>query len=168
MKMLRTMNRRNLCIAAAISLVAIVLVTETNQMKGDTMKTQQKAIVIALIGTLAVSSLTAVPAFAATSEPPSREAEVYVLEEEGAGTTTLRERGRYTDSYSKEWCDSHGFQNNRPVPHAVPLNSKERKCLTDFYLSVTGDILLAGVTLNPAGIYIGTPIAAFQLFNCLS
>lgn len=81
------------------------------------MKTQQKAIVIALIGTLAVSSLTAVPAFAATSEPPSREAEVYVLEEEEAGTTTLRERGRCTDSYSKEWCDSHGFQNNRPVPH---------------------------------------------------
>lgn len=124
MKMLRNMNRRNLCIAAAISLVAIVLVAETNQMKGDTMKTQQKAIVIALIGTLAVSSLTAVPAFAATSEPPSREAEVYVLEEEGAGTTTLRERGRCTDSYSKEWCDSHGFQNNRPVPHKVPLNKK--------------------------------------------
>lgn len=79
MKTLRNMNRRNLCIAAAISLVAIVLIAETNQMKGDTMKTQQKAIVIALIGTLAVSSLTAVPAFAATSEPPSREAEVYGL-----------------------------------------------------------------------------------------
>ena len=121
MKMLTTMNRRNLCIAAAISLVAIVLVAETKPDEGrDTMKTQQKAIVIALMGTLAVSSLTAVPAFAATSEPPSREAEVYVLEEEGAGTTTLRERGRCTDSYSKEWCDSHGFQNNRPVPQRSP------------------------------------------------
>ena len=120
MKTLRTMNRRNLCIAAAISLVAIVLVTETNQMKGDTMKTQQKAIVIALIGTLAVSSLTAVPAFAATSEPPSREAEVYVLEEEEAGTTTLRERGRCTDSYSKEWCDSPRVPEQPPRPARSP------------------------------------------------
>lgn len=166
MKMLRNMNRRNLCIAAAISLVAIVLVAETNQMKGDTMKTQQKAIVIALIGTLAVSSLTAVPAFAATSEPPSREAEVYVLEEEEAGTTTLRERGRCTDSYSKEWCDSHGFQNNRPVPHKVPLNKKEEDCLRKFFISETGQLLKAGI--GPSGkSFIGLAQPVFELFLCL-
>ena len=133
------------------------------------MTTQQKPIILAVIGALVASSLTAAPTLAIASEATSQEAEVYTLEnEKETGETILRERGRCTDSYSKEWCDAHGFQNNRPVPHAVPLNSKERKCLTDFYLSVTGDILLAGVTLNPAGIYIGTPIAAFQLFNCLS
>lgn len=41
------------------------------------------------------------------------------------------ERGRCTDSYSKAWCDSHGFANNRPVPHKVKLNAKEEACLRD-------------------------------------
>lgn len=38
------------------------------------------------------------------------------------------ERGQCTDVYSKAWCDSHGYKNNRPVPKAVPLNAKEREC----------------------------------------
>lgn len=130
------------------------------------MKTQQKAIVIALIGTLAVSSLTAVPAFAATSEPPSREAEVYVLEEEEAGTTTLRERGRCTDSYSKEWCDSHGFQNNRPVPHKVQLTEKEAECYWGLIRN-GAEWVVTAVTKDARGFLFATADVASTLFKCL-
>lgn len=129
------------------------------------MKAQQKVIVIALIGTLAVPSLTAAPAFAAASEPPSPEAEVYVLEEEEAGTTTLRERGRCTDSYSKEWCDSHGFQNNRPVPHKVKLTKKEADCYWGLVQAGVGGAI-GTVTQGPGGALQAAAAVAWALWNC--
>lgn len=129
------------------------------------MKTQQKAIAIALIGTLAASSLTAAPAFAAASEPSSQKAEVYVLEEEESGATTLRERGRCTDSYPKEWCDSHGFQNNRPVPHKVQLTKKEADC----YWSLVGAGLtgaIGTVVSGPGGALTAAADVAWTLWMC--
>lgn len=128
----------------------------------------KKAFVTLMISLIVLSPTLAIatPVFAETALTTNNE--IYVPDtynsEEGI---VPYERGRCTDSYSKEWCDSHGFANNRPVPHSVQLNAKEKKCLTSFYISAAGQILIAGVTLNPAGIYIGTPVAAFQLWNCL-
>lgn len=80
---------------------------------------------------------------------------------------TIMERGRCTDVYPKDWCNAHGYKNNRPVGASVTLNSREKKCLEDFYLDSARNILISGVTMNPAGIYIGTPYAAIKLWRCL-
>ena len=59
------------------------------------MTTQQKPIILAVIGALVASSLTAAPTLAIASEATSQEAEVYTLEnEKETGETILRERGR--------------------------------------------------------------------------
>lgn len=77
------------------------------------------------------------------------------------------ERGRCADSYSKAWCDSHGFANNRPVPHKVKLIPKEEACLRDLYVAGTAGVIAGYVTKGPGGALYATARAAYQLFTCL-
>ena len=78
----------------------------------------------------------------------------------------VRERGRCTDSYSKEWCNAHGFTNNRPVPHVVKLTPKEQKCYNELLISSIG--IAGSVWTGPGGTLIATATTAFRLFNCLA
>lgn len=67
------------------------------------MDINHKIIGLVLVGTLSISGLLAAPTLALVSELSQQDAEVYMLEEEGtSNATVLRERGRCTDSYSKE------------------------------------------------------------------
>lgn len=131
------------------------------------MTTQQKPIILAVIGALVASSLTAAPTLAIASEATSQEAEVYTLEnEKETGETILRERGRCTDSYSKEWCDAHGFQNNRPVPHKVQLTEKEAECYWGLIRN-GAEWVVTAVTKDGRGFLFATADAASTLFKCL-
>lgn len=77
------------------------------------------------------------------------------------------ERGRCTDSYSKAWCDSHGFANNRTVPHKVKLNVKEESCLRDPYLAGTAEVIAGLVTTGPGGGLFATAMTSCRLFTCM-
>lgn len=130
------------------------------------MDINQKMIGLVLAGTLSTSCLLAAPTLALASEPPQQDAEVYMLEEDGTpNATVLRERGRCTDSYSKEWCDAHGFQNNRPVPHKVKLTKKEADCYWSLVQAgVEGAI--GAVTRGPGGALHAATAVAWALWNC--
>lgn len=75
------------------------------------------------------------------------------------------ERGQCTDVYSKAWCDSHGYKNNRPVPKAVPLNAKERECYWGLMRSGSKAALCAMVG-NVGGVLTAAPGVAFTLYKC--
>lgn len=77
------------------------------------------------------------------------------------------ERGYCTDSYSKAWCDSHGFANNRPVPHQVKLNAKEEACLRELYIAGTASVIAELITQGPGGGLFATAMVSFNLFNCM-
>lgn len=49
------------------------------------------------------------------------------------------DKGHCTDSHSKEWCDSHGYENNRPVAPMVKLTKAQEKC---FWTAVSSGIIL--------------------------
>ena len=81
---------------------------------------------------------------------PAESSEIYVGDNYDENyDISLFERGRCTDSYSKAWCDSHGFANNRTVPHKVKLNAKEEACLRDPYLAGTAEVIAGLVTTGP-------------------
>lgn len=77
-----------------------------------------------------------------------------------------RERGKCTDTHSKEWCKAHGYGNNRPVGETLPLTTKQRKCIYAF----AGDEALALakglITLSPSGAALGTAIAIAKCWWC--
>lgn len=99
---------------------------------------------------------------------PTEGSEIYVGDNYDENyDVSLLERGRCTDSYSKAWCDSHGFANNRPVPHRVKLNAKEESCLRQLYIAGTADIIAGYITGNVPGGLFATAGVSFQLFNCL-
>ena len=77
------------------------------------------------------------------------------------------ERGRCTDSYSKAWCDSHGFANNRTVPHKVKLNAKEEACPRDPYLAGVAEVIAGLVTTGPDGGLFATAMTSYRLFTCM-
>ena len=130
------------------------------------MNINQKIIGLMLVGTLSTSSLLAAPTLALASELPKQDVEVYMLEEESTPTATvLRERGRCTDSYSKEWCDAHGFQNNRPVPHKVKLTKKEADCYWSLVQAGVGGAI-GTVTQGPGGALQAAAAVAWALWNC--
>ncbi len=81
---------------------------------------------------LVMTPFVPVAAAYADEGSPAESSEIYVGDnyDENYNISPF-ERGRCTDSYSKAWCDSHGFANNRPVPHKVKLNAKEEACLRD-------------------------------------
>lgn len=82
--------------------------------------------------------------------------------------TGFRTRGFCTDAYSKEWCDAHGFSDNRPVPHKVKLTPKEERCLQDFYVHGAIGALGSLVTGSAPGALFATASVAYDLFRCLS
>lgn len=98
-----------------------------------------------------------------TSETTTTKITIYPL----LSAVSPFERGRCTDSYSKAWCDSHGFANNRPVPHKVKLIPKEEACLRDLYVAGTAGVIAGYVTKGPAGALYATARASYRLFTCL-
>ena len=96
--------------------------------------------------------------------------EIYVDEDYGNQTNEgiqPRNRGNCTDFYTREWCNAHGYQNNRPVGGTVALNAKEKKC----YLNVLHDVAWYSYTvtvkIGPAGLYVGPAAAVFKFFYCM-
>ena len=86
----------------------------------------------ALCLSLVMTPFVPVAAAYAAEGSPAESSEIYVGDNYDENyDISLFERGRCTDSYSKAWCDSHGFANNRTVPHKVKLNAKEEACLRD-------------------------------------
>lgn len=106
-------------------------------------------------------------AFADTggAQASSRADAVYVGDSYDSGIAP-RTRGNCTDSYTRAWCNSHGFANNRPVPHAVHLNARERRCYNQMLISSAAAV--AGLAWSgPGGALIATASGAFTLWNCL-
>lgn len=99
---------------------------------------------------------------------PAESSEIYVGDnyDENYNISPF-ERGRCTDSYSKAWCDSHGFANNRPVPHKVKLIPKEEACLRDLYVAGTAGVIAGYVKSGPGGALYATAAASYRLFTCL-
>lgn len=96
---------------------------------------------------------------------PGGSGDIYVPDNyQDPGTMPL-ERGQCTDVYSKAWCDSHGYKNNRPVPKAVPLNAKERECYWGLMRSGSKAALCAMVG-NVGGVLTAAPGVAFTLYKC--
>lgn len=77
------------------------------------------------------------------------------------------ERGQCTDVYSKAWCNSHGYRNNRPVGKMVKLTKKERDCYYKFLGKAVAKTITGAITKGPAGALMGPPKAAYALFKCL-
>lgn len=117
---------------------------------------------------LAISAISATPAAAFAHEVSDAGAEVYVLDQQPSDSKQEDpERGRCTDSYSKEWCDSHGFKNNRPVPHAVKLTKQELAC---YYGLIRNGVsaVTALVKKSPLGVAVAVADVAFTLWTCKS
>lgn len=71
----------------------------------------------ALCLSLVMTPFVPVAAAYADDGSPAESSEIYVGDNYDENyDISLFERGRCTDSYSKAWCDSHGFANNRPRP----------------------------------------------------
>lgn len=118
-----------------------------------------------IIGSLCVTNAYAIQADDAIQ---SEDSQVYVGDSyDESYEITPFERGRRTDSYSKAWCNSHGFKNNRPVPHKVQLNAKERKCLNELYVNGTASVIAGYISTGAGGALFATAQAAYRLFNCL-
>lgn len=131
------------------------------------MNFKQTIITIAMTGTVITSSLAATPTLAFANDLSSQEAEVYTLDDEvQPGAIVLRERGRCTDSYSKEWCDSHGFQNNRPVPHKVQLTKKEAECYWGLIRN-GAEWVVSAVSKDVRGLLFATADVSYTLHKCL-
>lgn len=125
------------------------------------------SLVLALnISGLAVSANTSK---SGTNKNLENTMEIYVDENyvnQSNGNAAPRTRGTCTEVYSKAWCDSHGYQNNRPVGGKVLLNDRERRCYLGFLASGTHASITMLVT-GPAGALVAAPLIAFNLFNCL-
>lgn len=78
-------------------------------------------------------------------------------------TNVPRIRGNCTDVYSKQWCDTHGYENNRPVGSSVKLTQKELSCLEAGLGTTFG--LVTFFSGSPAAIfaYTGTALVSFAL-----
>lgn len=122
----------------------------------------------ALCLSLVVTPFVPVAAAYADEVTPAESSEIYVGDNYDENfDISLFERGRCTDSYSKAWCDSHGFSNNRPVPHKVKLNAKEEACLRELYIAGTAEVIAGYITGNAPGGLFATAMASFRLFNCM-
>lgn len=98
---------------------------------------------------------------------PSEGAEVYLPDNyQDPGIMPL-ERGQCTDVYSKAWCDSHGYKNNRPVGKSVTLNAKEKACYYKALAAGVWQAAVAAVTVSPTGALLAPPAVAYTLFTCL-
>lgn len=91
---------------------------------------------------------------------------VYVGDSYDSGIAP-RTRGNCTDSYSRAWCNSHGYANNRPVGHTVVLNAQEQRCYNALIASGLQASVTSLVTLNASGLLIAAPFIAYNLYNCL-
>lgn len=59
------------------------------------------------------------------------------------------DRGRCTDAHSKEWCDAHGYENNRPVGGKIILTGKAAEC---YWFCIRKGIMTGLTSLvSPAG-----------------
>ena len=117
---------------------------------------------------LVMTPFVPVAAAYADEGSPAESSEIYVGDNYDENyDISLFERGRCTDSYSKAWCDSHGFANNRTVPHKVKLNVKEESCLRDPYLAGTAEVIAGLVTTGPGGGLFATAMTSCRLFTCM-
>ena len=131
-----------------------------------------KKFLMIIVSSLLSLSLSGLPVYANTTdnEKNGDVPEIYVDENYGNQTSesiTPRNRGNCTDVYTREWCNAHGYQNNRPVGGTVALNSKEIKC---FIKAVAAGIDVARrstVYLGPNSVYLAPPATAFAYFYCM-
>lgn len=75
-------------------------------------------------------------------------------------TDQVRTRGNCTDIYTKAWCDSHGYANNRPVSGSVTLTNKESDGYWKWVANMLRNEVVSLITVNIAE-------ASFELCLCL-
>lgn len=129
-------------------------------------KTGAKLTSLALCLSLMVPAGAVAFADTAENQATSSGANAVYVSDSYDGGISPRERGQCTDSYSRAWCNSHGFANNRPVPHAVTLNAQERRCYNSLIAAGLQTAITALVTPGAAGALIAAPGIAFSFFNC--
>lgn len=105
-----------------------------------------------------------------TNRETSYEPTLYISDDydtESKSNIESRTRGNCTDVYSKAWCDSHGYENNRPVAGTalIPMIPDEVKCYLSSLSSSTAIILTAKVT-QKNGVYYALADVVFQFFLC--
>lgn len=134
-----------------------------------------KKIVNLLISTFMLISSVNVVVFAEESNElyheKSDENLIYVDDSYGETVdenSQSRTRGNCTDVYSKAWCDSHGYENNRPVPGTAVtiMIPDEVKCYLSALASGTAVLLTGKVTKNKEGMYVAIANVVFQFFIC--
>lgn len=126
-------------------------------------KIMKKSIFILLPSLVLMFSLN-VSAFA-LEENGQQNGKIYIPATIENQSVIKRTKGTCTDRYSREWCNAHGFSNNRPVPEKVGLNEKELRCYVS--LLASGSIAATEViTLDPKGIIEASVAFAVCLWGC--
>lgn len=132
-----------------------------------------KKILIMCTSLFLVINISCLPILAKSLNSDStnyeNETQIYVDENydtQANRNITPRNRGNCTDVYSRDWCNSHGYQNNRPVPGKVLLNDRERRCYFNLLASGTQTSLTVLVS-GPTSALVAAPIVVFRFFNCL-
>ncbi|MEG0093347.1 MAG: hypothetical protein RR945_00005 [Erysipelotrichaceae bacterium] len=132
-----------------------------------------KRLLTVFITTLLCFSSFCLPTMANSSESNSNfidTNEIYVddnYNQYSSGEVQPRNRGNCTDVYTREWCNAHGFENNRPVPGSVQLNAKEKRCYFEMLGNAAWNVLTSSITMNAAKLYYGTASVVFKFYKCL-
>lgn len=74
------------------------------------------------------------------------------------------EKGKCTDEHTKEWCNSHGYENNRPVQHKVKLTGKQKDC----YWTLVSRGVLTTVGVIATQDYVLVPFYMLDAINACS
>ena len=123
-------------------------------------------IILIISLSIAISPISMSSAFA-TTDTIADINKIYVGKHDSSSQVMRRELGTCSQVYSKGWCNSHGFKNNRPVPGRVTLTEKEKKCLYELYSEGYPAWIAASLEFGVAGAVFAGPAAAFHLYNCL-
>ncbi|MEF9920770.1 hypothetical protein [Anaerorhabdus sp.] len=129
-----------------------------------------KKVINVFMCCLIVLNFSGTNLFAETEQEKGYEPTLYVSENYDVESDSIvqpRTRGNCTDVYSKEWCDSHGYENNRPVPGTalIPLISDELKCYLSAISSGAAIFLTSKVSIKE-GVYVAVADVLFQLYIC--
>ncbi|MBP3893945.1 MAG: hypothetical protein J6D34_07900 [Atopobiaceae bacterium] len=133
-----------------------------------------RRLILVLVLTMVALSTFTNSAFAKSDNDSEVESyQIYVDERVSTEETSVggiikpKTKGNCTDLYPREWCNAHGYGNNRPVGARVNLNSKEKSCLIKWYGGIAKAISL-GIVQNYGGAVVGAASTCVKLWYCLS
>lgn len=79
-----------------------------------------------------------------------------------------RERGKCTDTHSKDWCKAHGYGNNRPVGASLPLTPQQQRCVIKHYGSAAKALATGLFSMTPQGALVALGVAGWHVVSSIS